>query len=39
MVPQEFEVCPFLPHTRTGKLLRRVLKAWEVGLPEGEQVE
>lgn len=39
MVPQEFEVCPFLPHTGTGKLLRRALKAWEVGLPAGEQVE
>ncbi|MEW6447325.1 MAG: AMP-binding protein [Bacillota bacterium] len=39
MVPHEFEVCTFLPRTRTGKLLRRALKAWEVGLPEGEQVE
>lgn len=39
MVPQEFEVCAYLPRTRTGKLLRRTLKAWEVGLPESEQVE
>ncbi|MDI6632029.1 MAG: AMP-binding protein [Thermoanaerobacteraceae bacterium] len=39
MVPQEFEVCMSLPRTRTGKLLRRVLKAWEVGLPESEVAE
>jgi acetyl-CoA synthetase len=34
MVPKEFEVCTSLPYTRTGKLLRRVLKAREIGLPE-----
>ncbi|MEW6771911.1 MAG: AMP-binding protein [Bacillota bacterium] len=39
MVPQEFEVRTSLPRTRTGKLLRRVLKAWEVGLPETEVAE
>ncbi|WP_443082248.1 AMP-binding enzyme, partial [Thermodesulfitimonas autotrophica] len=39
MVPQEFEVRPALPHTRTGKLIRRALKAWELGLPEGETID
>lgn len=36
MVPQEFEIRPSLPRTRTGKLMRRVLKAWELGMPEDE---
>lgn len=35
MVPREFEVCSSLPYTRTGKRLRRLLKAREIGLPEG----
>jgi acetyl-CoA synthetase len=25
-----------LPHTRSGKILRRLLKARELGLPEGD---
>jgi len=25
-----------LPHTRSGKLMRRLLKARELGLPEGD---
>ncbi|ACX52938.1 AMP-dependent synthetase and ligase [Ammonifex degensii KC4] len=33
LVPQEFEVLPQLPRTPNGKLLRRVLKAWDMGLP------
>lgn len=33
LVPQEIEVCASLPRTRSGKLMRRVLKSWEFGLP------
>jgi len=33
LVPCEIEVCSSLPRTRSGKLMRRVLKSWEVGLP------
>ena len=33
LVPQELEVCTQLPRTRSGKLMRRVLKSWELGLP------
>lgn len=32
-IPYEFEVIDELPKTRTGKIVRRVLKAWELGLP------
>lgn len=33
LVPDEIEVCEKLPRTRSGKLMRRVLKSWELGLP------
>jgi len=33
LVPEEIEVCSSLPRTRSGKLMRRVLKLWELGLP------
>jgi len=32
-VPSEIEACQALPRTRTGKILRRVLKSMELGLP------
>lgn len=34
--PREFEFCASLPKTRSGKILRRVLKAKELGLPLGD---
>lgn len=34
--PREFEVREKLPKTRSGKIMRRVLKAWELGLPVGD---
>lgn len=34
--PREFEVKEKLPKTRSGKIMRRVLKAWELGLPVGD---
>ncbi|MDN5293970.1 MAG: acetyl-CoA synthetase [Eubacteriales bacterium] len=34
--PREFEVMDKLPKTRSGKIMRRVLKAWELGLPVGD---
>ena len=33
--PREMEFCDSLPKTGSGKILRRVLKAWEWGLPTG----
>jgi len=36
MVPREIEFRPDLPRTRSGKIMRRVLKAWELGLPTGD---
>ncbi|KJS17542.1 MAG: acetyl-CoA synthetase [Peptococcaceae bacterium BRH_c4b] len=33
LVPREVEMCTSLPRTRSGKLMRRVLKSWELGLP------
>jgi acetyl-CoA synthetase len=33
--PKEIEFCDSLPKTKSGKVLRRVLKAWELGLPTG----
>jgi acetyl-CoA synthetase len=33
--PREIEFCSSLPKTRSGKILRRVMKAWEWGLPTG----
>lgn len=36
LVPDEIEVCSNLPRTRSGKLMRRVLKSWELGLPAND---
>ncbi len=35
-VPREIEFRKPLPKTRSGKIMRRVLKAWELGLPTGD---
>lgn len=34
--PREIEIVKSLPKTRSGKIMRRVLKARELGLPEGD---
>ncbi|RDW15464.1 acetate--CoA ligase [Oceanobacillus chungangensis] len=34
--PREIEIRDFLPKTRSGKIMRRVLKAWDLGLPTGD---
>lgn len=34
--PREIEVRDTLPKTRSGKIMRRLLKAWELGLPTGD---
>ncbi len=34
--PREIAVLPDLPKTRSGKIMRRLLKARELGLPEGD---
>lgn len=34
--PREIEVRENLPKTRSGKIMRRLLKAWELGLPAGD---
>ena len=34
--PKEIEILPTLPKTRSGKIMRRLLKARELGLPEGD---
>lgn len=34
--PREVEVRDFLPKTRSGKIMRRVLKAWDLDLPAGD---
>ncbi len=36
VAPKELAVLPSLPRTRSGKILRRLLKARELGLPEGD---
>jgi acetyl-CoA synthetase len=36
IAPKEIEVVPSLPKTRSGKILRRLLRARELGLPEGD---
>jgi acetyl-CoA synthetase len=36
VAPREIEHEPDLPHTRSGKIMRRLLKAWELGLPTGD---
>jgi acetyl-CoA synthetase len=36
VAPKEIEFVSFLPRTRSGKIMRRLLKARELGLPEGD---
>jgi acetyl-CoA synthetase len=36
VAPKEIEVLDQLPNTRSGKIMRRLLKARELGLPEGD---
>jgi acetyl-CoA synthetase len=36
VAPREIEVVPELPRTRSGKIMRRLLKARALGLPEGD---
>jgi acetyl-CoA synthetase len=36
VAPKEIDFQPTLPHTRSGKIMRRLLKARELGLPEGD---
>jgi acetyl-CoA synthetase len=36
VAPREIRFADALPHTRSGKIMRRVLRARELGLPEGD---
>ncbi|MFJ5708410.1 acetate--CoA ligase [Streptomyces sp. NPDC093105] len=36
VAPRELELVTDLPHTRSGKVMRRLLRARELGLPEGD---
>jgi acetyl-CoA synthetase len=36
LAPKELAFVDALPHTRSGKIMRRLLKARELGLPEGD---
>jgi acetyl-CoA synthetase len=36
VAPREIDFLPELPRTRSGKIVRRLLKARELGLPEGD---
>jgi acetyl-CoA synthetase len=36
VAPKEIDFAPKLPRTRSGKIMRRLLKARELGLPEGD---
>jgi acetyl-CoA synthetase len=36
VAPKEIEFVPALPHTSSGKIMRRLLKTREMGLPEGD---
>ena len=36
VAPKEIEIVTSLPRTRSGKIMRRLLKARELGLPEGD---
>jgi acetyl-CoA synthetase len=36
VAPREIEFVASLPKTRSGKIMRRLLKARELGLPEGD---
>jgi acetyl-CoA synthetase len=36
VAPREIEFADAVPHTRSGKIMRRLLRARELGLPEGD---
>jgi acetyl-CoA synthetase len=36
VAPREIDHEPNLPRTRSGKIMRRLLRAWELGLPTGD---
>ena len=36
VAPREIDFIEVLPKTRSGKIMRRLLKARELGLPEGD---
>jgi acetyl-CoA synthetase len=36
VAPKEIEFRDSIPRTRSGKIMRRLLKAWELGMPEGD---
>jgi acetyl-CoA synthetase len=36
LAPRTIEIRPALPHTRSGKIMRRLLRARELRLPEGD---
>jgi acetyl-CoA synthetase len=36
VAPKELAFLPSIPRTRSGKIMRRLLKARELGLPEGD---
>ena len=36
VAPKEIAFLDTLPRTRSGKIMRRLLRAWELGLPEGD---
>jgi acetyl-CoA synthetase len=36
VAPKEIAFLPMIPRTRSGKIMRRLLKARELGLPEGD---
>ncbi|KKK94980.1 hypothetical protein LCGC14_2677390, partial [marine sediment metagenome] len=36
IAPRQIEFLPSLPKTRSGKIMRRLLKARDQGLPEGD---
>jgi len=36
VAPREIDFIDVLPKTRSGKIMRRLLKARELGLPEGD---
>ena len=36
LAPKEIDFDPHLPHTRSGKVMRRLLKSRELGLPSGD---
>jgi acetyl-CoA synthetase len=36
VAPKEIDIVPSIPKTRSGKIMRRLLKARELGLPEGD---